>query len=183
MLNRDIVKRKGFVKKSHGLNYGLDKGEKVKKMVDKTEEKQQRVYGRPFERGQSGNLNGRPKGTRNKTVILLENMIDGEAEEICRTVINLAKSGDLQAAKILLDRILPAKKDRPVSISLPKVTDTKSAKEALSTIFEAMSEGEITPLEGEAFIKVIEMHNRTIEMLDFEERLKSIEEKLNIDEG
>lgn len=151
-------------------------------MVDKTQKKQQRGRGRPFEPGKSGNLNGRPKGTRNKTIVLLEQMIDGEAEAICRTVIALAKDGDLYASRILIDRILPIKKDRPVNFFLPKIESIESAREVVTIILNAMAEGEITPLEGESFIKVVEVYNKTTELFDFAERLKSIEQRLNIDE-
>lgn len=148
-------------------------------MADKTEKKQR---GRPFESGHSGNPNGRPKGTRNKTIILLEQMIEGEAEAIFKIVIDSAKSGDLQAARLLMDRILPTKKDRPVSLLLPKIEDVKSAKEAASIIFNSMAEGEITPLEGESFIKVVEIYNKTTEIFDYEERLKTVEERLSMNE-
>lgn len=151
-------------------------------MADKTEKKQ-RGAGRPFEAGQSGNPNGRPKGSRNKNLILLEQMVEGEAEAVCRVVIDQAKGGDMQAARMLMDRILPPKKDRPICLALPKMENTKSAMEATSIILNAMAEGEITPAEGEAFIKIIETYNKTAEIFDYEERLKAIEAKLNIDEG
>jgi len=145
-------------------------------MADKTEKKQ-RGTGRQFEKGKSGNLNGRPKGTRNKTLFLLEQIIEKDAVDILNTVITMAKGGDLQAAKILIDRILPPKKDRPISLKLPKIVNSKDAMEATSIIIKAMSEGEITPLEGESFIKVIEIFIKSNESLELEERLKAIEER------
>ena len=145
-------------------------------MTDNTEKKQ-RGAGRPFERGKSGNPNGRPKGTRNKTLFLLEQMIEGDAVEVLGVIIALAKEGDLQASKILIDRLLPPKKDRPISLKLPKILNSKDAMEATSIIIKAMSEGEITPLEGESFIKVIEIFIKSNESLELEERLKAIEER------
>src|SRR4051794_36945675 len=40
--------------------------------------------GRPFERGKSANPSGRPKGSRNKTTMAVEALLDGEADTITR---------------------------------------------------------------------------------------------------
>jgi hypothetical protein len=51
----------------------------------------------PFEPGKSGNPAGKLKGTRNKTTLAVEALLDGEAETITRKAIELAKDGDLAA--------------------------------------------------------------------------------------
>jgi Family of unknown function (DUF5681) len=53
----------------------------------------------PFEPGQSGNPAGNPKGTRNKTTLAVEALLDGEAETLTRKAIELAKAGDLAALR------------------------------------------------------------------------------------
>jgi len=35
--------------------------------------------GKPFQKGQSGNPDGRPKGSRNATTLALETLLDGQA--------------------------------------------------------------------------------------------------------
>ena len=50
--------------------------------------------GRPFEPGQSGNPLGRPKGSRNKTTLLAESLLDDQSEPIIRKVIEKALQGD-----------------------------------------------------------------------------------------
>jgi uncharacterized protein DUF5681 len=52
-----------------------------------------------FEPGQSGNPAGRPRGARNKRTILLENLLDGEAEAIMRKATELAKTGEMAAIR------------------------------------------------------------------------------------
>ena len=81
----------------------------------------------PFNPGQSGNPQGRPKGARNKTTVATEQLLDGEAEAITKKAIELAKSGDLAAIRICMDRIVPPRKDRPVPFLIPKLEKATDA--------------------------------------------------------
>ena len=84
--------------------------------LEKTDTKQ----GARFRKGQSGNPSGRPRGARNKTTLAVEALLDGEAEVLTRKAIERAKDGDSVALRLCLERILPPRKDRPVSFALPK---------------------------------------------------------------
>ena len=53
-----------------------------------------------FKAGQSGNPAGRPKGARNRTTLAIEALLDGEAEELARKVIEKAREGDMTALKL-----------------------------------------------------------------------------------
>jgi Family of unknown function (DUF5681) len=46
------------------------------------EQTAQKQRGRPFEPGQSGNPNGRPKGARNRVTRAIEALIDGQGEAL-----------------------------------------------------------------------------------------------------
>jgi hypothetical protein len=46
-------------------------------------------------------------------------LLDGDAEKIVRKTIALGLNGDVAALRLLLDRILPPRRDRPVAFSLP----------------------------------------------------------------
>ena len=72
-----------------------------------------------FKPGQSGNPAGKPKGLRNRATLALEALLDGEAEELTRKAIELAKGGDMAALRLCLDRIVPPRKDRHVAFPLP----------------------------------------------------------------
>ena len=63
-----------------------------------------------FLKGQSGNPAGRPRGARNRSTVLLQNLLEGEAEAITRKVIDLAKSGDMTAIKLCMDRLAPPRR-------------------------------------------------------------------------
>src|SRR5690242_19586979 len=51
--------------------------------------------GRPFVRGQSGNLAGRPPGSRNRTTIAAQALLDGEAAALSLKAVELALGGDI----------------------------------------------------------------------------------------
>jgi Family of unknown function (DUF5681) len=98
-----------------------------------------------FQSGQSGNPAGRPKGARGKATILAEGMFDGEAQEVIRAAIDLAKSGDVSVIRVCLDRIAPRKRDRPVDFELPPLRTAADATVALGAITAAVSAGDLTP--------------------------------------
>lgn len=72
-----------------------------------------------FKTGQSGNPGGRPKGGLNKATLTSQALLDGEAEALTRKVVELAKSGNPVALRLCLERLLPPRKDRPITFALP----------------------------------------------------------------
>lgn len=66
---------------------------------------------KPWEKGQSGNPEGRPKGSRNRSTIVREwldaNATDGEkgkvADQLVRALIQTALKGNVQAFRELMD--------------------------------------------------------------------------------
>ena len=129
-----------------------------------------------FEKGQSGNPKGRPKGVRNKTTLAVEALLEGEAEAITRKAIEKAKDGDMTAIRICLDRLAPPAKDRPVSFTFPQMEKAADAVTAASAILEAVAAGELTPGEANELMKIIESYTSTLQVFDFEDRLERLEQ-------
>ena len=67
----------------------------------------------PFQPGQSGNPAGRPRGARNKTTVLLEELIERDGEDLTRHFIEQAKTGDARALGCLMGMILPSARALP----------------------------------------------------------------------
>jgi Family of unknown function (DUF5681) len=132
-----------------------------------------------FKPGQSGNPDGRPKGARNATTLALEALLDGEAEELTRKAIELAKDGDLAALRICLDRIVPPRKDRHVAFPLPAMNGAADAAKSLASIVAAVGSGELTPSEASELTKLVGGYARVLEVVDHEARLKVLEGKIN----
>jgi hypothetical protein len=78
----------------------------------------------------------------------VEKLLEGEAEEIGRKAVELAKSGDTVALRLCLERIAPVPKGRPITLSLPSMSTPADVTTALSEIVSQMAEGEITPEEA-----------------------------------
>ena len=128
--------------------------------------------------GTSGNPAGRPRGSLNKTTRAVLELLEGEAGTITRTCIEAAKGGDMTAIRLVLDRLVPPAKERPVS--LPDLPDTSTAAgiaEAQQRILEAVAAGELTPGEGNTLAGIVEARRRAVETQELEQRIKAIEER------
>jgi hypothetical protein len=128
-----------------------------------------------FKKGQSGNPAGKPKGAKHKITLAMEALLDGEAETITRKAIQKAKAGEDAALRLVLERILPPRKDRPVKFELPKLEKACDSVKAAAAIAEAVALGELTPLEAAEMSNLVNTYIRAIEVTEHEERLKKLE--------
>ena len=128
-----------------------------------------------FKPGQSGNPSGRPKGARNKSTVAAEALLDGESEALTRRCIDLAMEGDSTALRLCLSRILPVKRENPISLDMPALKDSQDSLRAIGTVLEAVGAGTITPSEGQAVASLLETHRRTFEVEELERRLEVLE--------
>jgi hypothetical protein len=135
----------------------------------------QKPRGRPFEPGNSGNPHGRPKGSRNKTTMVIEALFDGEAAAITRKAIEKAMEGDMAALRLCVERLLPARRDRPVVFELPKIATAADALEASSAVLAACAEGILSPREASEVMALVATHTRTLELTEIEVRLTALE--------
>lgn len=109
-----------------------------------------------FQKGQSGNPRGRPKGSKNKSTLLREamqqkadRMLSREVPEVLKTVIRAAKQGDMSAAKMILDRAVPVKKaddgnddagKQLVQITIQNLTSPHDEKPGITINGETLNE-------------------------------------------
>jgi uncharacterized protein DUF5681 len=131
--------------------------------------------GKPFAPGQSGNPKGRPAGSRNKATLAIDALLDGEGEALTRKAITLAKAGDMQALKLCMDRIVPPRRDRPVTFTLPKIEGPADAATAMSAILAAAAQGELTPIEAGELAELLDVYVRTVETNDLAKRIEQLE--------
>jgi hypothetical protein len=140
--------------------------------LDKTGEQQ---AGR-FKKGKSGNPRGRPKGSRNAATLACEALLDGQAEALTQKAIQMALGGDPVALRLCLDRIYPARKDRPVSFPLPPITSARDAADLMAAVTKAVATGHITPSDAAEIGKVIDAYVRAYHAAEIDERVARVEQ-------
>lgn len=143
--------------------------------MKRTAEKQR---GRPFRPGASGNASGRPRGSRNRSTMILAALSDSDAVAIQTAIIEKAKKGDMVAARLILDRIFPAPRGRAVSFPIPKANDAAGVLAAHASMIDAVAKGTITIDEGMATSQLLSAQLKAIEATETEARLRAIEQQL-----
>lgn len=125
-----------------------------------------------FKPGQSGNPKGRPKGSG--LTGQLRKAIAQDAPDIVKALIAQAKTGDVQAARVLLDRVIPALKPETQAVEIPGLAGgslTQRAEAALT----ATANGELAPDTASQLVAAVATLARVVEIDDIEKRLEKLE--------
>lgn len=132
--------------------------------------------GAPFKPGHPGGP-GRPAGSRNKATLLLDQMGDDAAKAVLAKIIAKAKKGDMRAADMILARVWPVRKGRPVPLDLPKLKTAADVVAAMGVVADAVGTGQLTPEEAQAISTVLENKRRAIETVALEARVSALEKE------
>jgi hypothetical protein len=124
-----------------------------------------------FVAGTSGNLSGKPPGTRNRKTILAEALRDGEGTAVTRVVIDKALAGDAVTARFLLGLLTPKPRGRAIELDLPEDARAGDVVAAFDATLAAMAAGEITPDEALTITRVLDGRRRALQALVLERRL------------
>lgn len=130
-----------------------------------------------WSKGQSGNPAGRPKGARHVALLALDAIGSEGAADVMRAVVEAAKGGDMRAAEILLRRLWPERKGRPVPLDMPAANDVQGVAAAVGAVTQAVAAGDLSPEEGQAVAAILETQRRAIETVDLERRIAALEER------
>src|SRR5436309_657522 len=92
-----------------------------------------------FKPGKSGNPRGRPKGALNKTTMLAKELLDGEAEQLVRKLIDKAVGGNVYALRLAIERLIPITRERSLNFSRPTAHTAAQITDALQAVLDAVS--------------------------------------------
>ena len=140
------------------------------KALDPSEKRRRR--GRPFEKGNPG----RPRGSRNKMTVALEQLLEGKAEAVVAKVVEEALQGKPMAMRLVFERLMGSRHERPLpDLHLPPIRSAADGAVALAAIFAAVGSGKITPGEGVALMQIVDSALRAFSASDFDQRLRALE--------
>jgi hypothetical protein len=118
----------------------------------------------------SGKTGGKRPGTRNPATLLQEVLREGEEEALVRGVIERALAGDVAAARLVLERLEPTPRGRPIGLDLPAGVIGAGEMVALfDATLRALTKGQITPREAVVIGRVIEKGVRVLRACQREE--------------
>lgn len=131
-----------------------------------------------FVKGQSGNPSGRPKNSG--VIAELRGSINKHVPEIIEKLVIAAKLGDVLAAKLLLERVVPPVKstEEKVQFSLIENGDLTEQGKA---ILQATSEGELTPTQAGSLLSGLGTLARIKEIDELEKRITALENHEQVD--
>ena len=121
--------------------------------------------------GQSGNPRGRRPGTGK--VAELREAIAGHVPDIVARLVEQAKGGDTQAARLLLERVVPPLRtaEAPAPLALAGSTLAGQGRAVLA----AVAAGELAPSQGAALLGALGTLAKLAEADELERRIAALE--------
>lgn len=146
----------------------------------------------------TGIPNGNSRAAKNKKIRRDALREDLKAKEYIRLLLEMAKKLNPKAKSgykpehvpmvnarrdiyfKLLDKCLPSLRpvDLPVKFELPEIKSAENASKALGAVMNAVANEILTPSQAKDLSVVLEGYVKTLEHVEFENRLKNLEEEL-----
>lgn len=117
-----------------------------------------------FAKGQTGNPGGRPGNLAN-----LRAKLTAGSDEIATVVLAAAKSGDMQACRLILERIVPALK--PITEPVPFDLDDTDLPSTARSIMRAIASGALPGDQGKVLLDAVLGMARVVEVAELEQQL------------
>jgi hypothetical protein len=107
----------------------------------------------------------------------LRALIDGEAEDLIRVLATAARNGNVSAAKVLLDRILPPARCGIGDVELP-LSSEQPGTAGVDELIRAVSAGEIAPSDAAVIGTLLKTRAELTDLAELERRLANLEAEL-----
>jgi len=126
-----------------------------------------------WQAGKSGNPSGRKPGTGK--IGKLRDSIAKDVPAIISGLTDAAKGGDVGAARLLLERVLPALKpvEEAIVVNMGGETLAERGKSALA----AIADGQITPGQGATVLAALGTLAKLVETDELVRRIEALEQK------
>ena len=112
-----------------------------------------------FQKGQSGNPAGRPRGSRNKASLRMQEMLEQRAERARQQARRNGHRRQYRGASTVPgSNFVPARRDEPLFCELPPLAKAADAVAATAAIVSAAAAGDVTADEAAKLAKVISLY-------------------------
>jgi hypothetical protein len=125
----------------------------------------------PFQKGESGNPAGRPKGAPDRRQIVRQ-MLAPHAPELVEKAVEMALAGDASMLKLCLDKLIPNARER----SAVKFDVDKGLAAAGSGVIGQVSLGDLSVEEGRSVLDLLTIQGKLQEQDELAVRVAALEE-------
>jgi hypothetical protein len=131
--------------------------------------------GRPFEVGNKLGR-GRPRGSRNKRILAVQELLNGHTEGLVRKALVMALQGDAGILRTLLGCVLPRCKDWPANTGDLRTGSTAEIAASYDSVLQRVSRGTLTLGEAQEVAKLLHRRLDLELMAELEGRMRVLEE-------
>lgn len=124
-----------------------------------------------FVSGKSGNPAGRPPAMPPE----LRQRLTEASADIIEGVISAARGGDMQAARLVLERIAPVTRSTAAPVYIPELEHAATLSDKAQAVINAVARSECPPDIGATMIQALGACAKIIEIDELERRLSALE--------
>ena len=128
-----------------------------------------------FNKGQSGNPSGRPKGAVSKRS-QLSKLLEPHAHALIDKAVELALTGEPSALRLCIERLIPRAKEETLEINDLSGSLAEKSKQVISFI----TNGTINPIEGTALLQALLTQSKLTETTDLIDRIEKLESRHHV---
>lgn len=122
---------------------------------------------------------GKQPGTRHRTTIAMESLMEGQWEGLTKTAIAAALRGDTTAMRLVFDRIAPVRRGSHIEIpDFPKLESPADVPKAHAAIVSAVAAGHLTPDEAKPLSDMLSAYVTAFDTIDLAGEVAAIKRVL-----
>ena len=129
-----------------------------------------------FQPGHSGNPSGKKPGTLNKRTNLVR-LLEPHAPALINKCVELALSGDTNALRLAIERLIPRAKDEPIPFQLPNELTPESFKNTIEGVMRSLECSDITPGQAKSLFDVIKEYRDNFIVVELHQNYKELLQK------
>lgn len=122
---------------------------------------------------ESPNKNGRPRGIIDRRA-KLNKLLEGKAESILNVVINAALQNDVQAANLILSRVMPVLRSQDERVEFELDINAPMSNQ-VEQILKALSEGLLSPDMAKQIVETVGVLDSIRQAENLSDRIKKLE--------